>query len=177
MEKSWGCLDTLLVDSAVSREAKRKRKSPSVAWIDYQKAYDRVPHGWLQLVLMDINSSAVVTHIVSELIRLWQTMFFVGAGKDAVQVEQGDSLSPLLYCLSIAPLSTALRLSGGGFRLEHGDTIMSHLCFMDDVKVFGKDSKQLGKLLGVVDRMSDEAGPEVVCHSTHRIWQTGERGK
>ena len=161
-----GCLDALLVDSAVSREAKRKRKSLSVAWIDYQKAYDRVPQDWLQFVLMDINPPAVVTHVVGELVRLWQTVFFVGAGKDAVQVElkyrrglfQGDSLSPLLYCLSIAPLSTALRSSGGGFRLEHGDTLVSHLCFMDDVKVFAKDSKQLGELLGVVDRVSESIG-------------------
>ena len=35
---------------------------------------------------------------------------------------------------------------------------MSHLCFMDDVKVFAKNSKQLGELLGVVDRVSESIG-------------------
>jgi len=35
---------------------------------------------------------------------------------------------------------------------------VSHLCFMDDVKVFGKDSKQLGELLWVMDRMSESIG-------------------
>ena len=63
-------------------------------------------------MLMDINSQAVVTHFVSELIRLWQTVFFVGADKDAAQVElkyrrglfQVDSLAPALLfvdCTSI----------------------------------------------------------------------------
>jgi len=82
----------------------------------------------------------VVGHIMGNLIRLWQ-MFSVGAGKDAVRVElayrrglfQGDSLLLLLYCLSIASLSIALR-SVRGYRLAYHNTVVSHLCFMDDVK-------------------------------------------
>ena len=35
---------------------------------------------------------------------------------------------------------------------------MSHLCFIDDVKVFAKNSKQLGELLGVADRVSESIG-------------------
>ena len=105
----------------VAREAKLRHCSPSFAWIDYDKAYDRVPHDWVLFLLQDINVPVVVGHIVSNLIRLWQTVFSVGVGKDAVKVKlayrrglfQGDSLSPLLYCLSIAPLSVALRLAGG----------------------------------------------------------------
>ena len=102
----------------------------------------------------------VVGHIVSNLIRLWQTVFSVGAGKDTVKVTyrqglfQGDSLSLLLYCLSIAPLSVALRLAGS--LQQH-----CHLCFMDNVKVFAKDAKQLGNTLGVVDRVSRVIGMEL----------------
>ena len=29
-------------------EAKRKRSHLSIAWIDYKKAYDMVPHSWIQ---------------------------------------------------------------------------------------------------------------------------------
>jgi len=96
-----GCLDALLVDSMVAREARLRRRSLSVAWIDYQKAYDRVPHEWIKFLLQDIRAPVVVGHIVGDLIRLWQTVFSVGVGKDAVKVElayrrglfQGDSLS------------------------------------------------------------------------------------
>ena len=42
--KSRGTKDQLLIDKAVLREAKRKRRHLSVAWIDYKKVYDMVPH-------------------------------------------------------------------------------------------------------------------------------------
>ena len=154
---SWkiqrGCLDALLIDSTVAREAKLRHYSLSFTWIDYKKAYDRVPHDWVLFLLQDIYAPVVVGHIVSNLIRLWQTVFSVGAGKDTVKVTyrqglfQGDSFSLLLYCLSIAPLSVALRLARS---LQQ----RCHLCFMDNVKVFAKDAKQLGNTLGVVDRVS-----------------------
>ena len=42
--------------------------SLSVAWIDYKKAYDRVPHDWVLFLLQDINAPVVVGHIMSNLI-------------------------------------------------------------------------------------------------------------
>ncbi len=40
----------------IAQEATSRSRNLSVAWIDYQKAYDRVPHGWLELVLNASNS-------------------------------------------------------------------------------------------------------------------------
>ena len=51
-----GCLDALMVDSMIAGEAKFKRRNLSVAWTDYQKAYDRVPHSWLEWVLQIIGA-------------------------------------------------------------------------------------------------------------------------
>jgi len=62
-----------------------------------------------------------------------------------------------LYCLSIAPSSMALR-SVGGYRLAYHNTVVSHLCFMDDVKVFAKDAQQLGDTLLIVDKVSEAIG-------------------
>ena len=39
-----GCLDALLVDQAVAESTHARGSNLSVAWIDFQKAYDRVPH-------------------------------------------------------------------------------------------------------------------------------------
>lgn len=38
-----GCLDALVIDGAVSREAQVHKQSLSTAWFDYMKAYDMVP--------------------------------------------------------------------------------------------------------------------------------------
>jgi hypothetical protein len=39
-----GCKDQLLISKAILRERKRRKKNLSMAWIDYQKAFYRVPH-------------------------------------------------------------------------------------------------------------------------------------
>ncbi len=39
-----GCLDALTIDKAVAEEVRVYRRNLSVAWIDYQKAFDLVPH-------------------------------------------------------------------------------------------------------------------------------------
>ena len=44
---SKGCKDQLLISQAILQECKRGEKNLSMAWIDYQKAFDRVPHSWI----------------------------------------------------------------------------------------------------------------------------------
>ena len=63
-----GCLDALMIDSMVTHEAMLRRRNLSVAWRDYQKAYDRVPHGWLKLVLQLIGAPDDVRHCISSLL-------------------------------------------------------------------------------------------------------------
>ena len=41
---SSGTKDQLLVDKAVLRDCKKRHTHLSMAWIDYRKAYDLVPH-------------------------------------------------------------------------------------------------------------------------------------
>ena len=44
---SKGCKDQLLISKAILQECERRKKNLSMAWIDYQKAFDRVPHRWI----------------------------------------------------------------------------------------------------------------------------------
>jgi hypothetical protein len=68
-----GCLDALVIDEAIASEAKLYRRNLNVAWIDYRKAYDMVPHRWLRKVLRAIRAPKMVSRMVSELIPLWRT--------------------------------------------------------------------------------------------------------
>ena len=54
---SKGYKDQLLISKAILQECKRKKKNVSVAWIDYQNAFDMVPHNWIikSLELIWIN--------------------------------------------------------------------------------------------------------------------------
>ena len=46
-----GCTDGLLIDQMPMGEAKDQRGTMSIAWIDYQKTFDSVPHRWLLKML------------------------------------------------------------------------------------------------------------------------------
>ena len=154
-----GCLDALMIDSMVAREAMVRRRNLSVAWIDYQKAYDRVPHAWLREVLSAVRAPLSVQRTLERLRQKWSSVFCVGIGENTVRTElkyrrgvfQGDSLSPLLYCLSIAPISHAIRKTRG-YRLPYLERPVTHQYFMDDLKVYARSSKALDATLQVTSR-------------------------
>ena len=44
---SRGTNDLLYIDRAVIKEVKSRNKNLAMAWIDYKKTYDTVPHSWI----------------------------------------------------------------------------------------------------------------------------------
>ncbi|TLM35229.1 hypothetical protein FEC24_18950, partial [Acinetobacter baumannii] len=73
---------------------------------------------------------------------------------------QGDSLSPLWFCLGLNPLSTLLKDSTLGYRLRRGAEAISHLLFMDDLKLFASKKPDLMSLLKITDSFSKAIGME-----------------
>jgi hypothetical protein len=58
---SKGCKDQLVTSKAILQECKRRKKNLCMTWIDYQKAFDRVPHSWIikSLEIIGINSKII----------------------------------------------------------------------------------------------------------------------
>ena len=73
---------------------------------------------------------------------------------------QGDSLSPLLFCISLIPLSTELNRTQYGYKV--GNQKINHLFYIDDVKLYGKDDSELEGLLKTIKSFSDDIGMEFV---------------
>jgi hypothetical protein len=59
--ESKGCKDQLLISKVLLQERKRRKKNLCMAWIDYRKAFDRVPHSWIikSLELIGINNKII----------------------------------------------------------------------------------------------------------------------
>ena len=70
---------------------------------------------------------------------------------------QGDSLSQLLFCLCVAPLSEALR-GTGHFCSTHQNEPMTHIMFVDDLKVYYEGKKELDDTIKVVEGLSRAMG-------------------
>ena len=46
-EGSRGTKDQLLIDETVLRDCKKRHTNQAMTWIDYEQAYDMVPHSWI----------------------------------------------------------------------------------------------------------------------------------
>ena len=97
----------------------------------------------------------------------WQTRLILTHQNGTINCEnlkirrgifQGDSLSPLLFCISLIPLSLEVNNSGCGYKI--GENKFSHLFYMDDFKLYGKDDNEIEGLLKIVKGFSDHIGME-----------------
>ncbi|KAJ0182259.1 hypothetical protein K1T71_001628 [Dendrolimus kikuchii] len=167
---SRGTKELLLIDTTVSQQARRNKRNLSVAWIDYKKAYDSVPHTWLMRVLELYKVDATLRTFLQACMRQWVTHLRLPGGggaslpEGAINIErgifQGDSLSPLWFCLALNPLSTLLESSKLGYRFRRGGEIMSHLLYMDDLKLFASNEPDLIELLKTTERFSKSINME-----------------
>ena len=69
---------------------------------------------------------------------------------------QGDSLSPLLFVMIMIPLSQQLNAVNIGYKLRNTDRSINHLLFMDDLKLYASNDKQLETLVNMVKNYSDD---------------------
>lgn len=72
---------------------------------------------------------------------------------------QGDSLSPTWFCLALNPLSTLRDNTQMGYRLDKRSGVrISHMLYMDDIKLFAESRKHLTLLLDNTKSFSDSIG-------------------
>ena len=64
----------------------------------------------------------------------------------------GDSLSPILFCVALIPLSKLLNNTGYGYKTY--DNTINHLFYINDLKLFVKNDQQLQRLLNIVKQFS-----------------------
>ena len=73
---------------------------------------------------------------------------------------QGDSLSPLLFMLSMLPLSLILKKVNACYKWGKREYKLSHLLFMDDLKLHAKIAEQANSLVRTVYVFSTNIGME-----------------
>ena len=140
----------------ILEDCETKKKNLSTAWIDYKNAFDSVPHTWIIKCMDFIN-------FIAESMKCWKTTLHLNHAEGSMTsrpiniksgIFQGDSLSPLLFCLALAPLSSLLKATTYGYEAQ-GRTI-SHLFYMDDLKTYAKSDSQQTGLLNTVKTFSND---------------------
>ena len=110
---SRGTNDLFYIDRAVNK-VKSRDKNLAMAWIDYKKTYDMVPHSWIIECLDLFGVAENIKSLLVNSIEKWKVLLCSGNSElDEVEIKrgifQGDSLSPLVFVLALIPLSLILR--------------------------------------------------------------------
>ena len=184
----WGCTHALTLDQTMTADARYQKQRPiSVAWIDYAKAFDSVPHSYIKWLLNAVRVPSPLKRFLDRLMKQWRVKYEVRSpGGETVRssylqirsgVLQGDSFSPLLFCLAMAPISHAINSLEGRYvtasgKLKGMQTSLSHLFYMDDLKLFANSSESLTMQIKVVASISEDISMKLnvkKCAATHFV--------
>ena len=72
-----------------------------------------------------------------------------------IHQHDSDSLSPLLFCLAMNPLSDILHETGRSYVLKNGQKI-SHLLYIDDIKLYGRTENDINSLINATQIYSED---------------------
>ena len=114
----------------IMKHVKRKQRNLRMTWIDYKKAYNSVPHSWILRSMGLVGVATNITSFMEKAVKMWNTTLTIngetiGEVKIKRGIFQGDSLSPLLFIISLIPLTITLRAMNKGYKLD--DIKVNHL--------------------------------------------------
>ena len=164
--KSKGTIDQLLIDNMIIRNAKKQKKNLHVAWIDYKKAFDSISHSWIAKSLQILGISNNIIQFLRATKNSWNTLLTVNdqiLGQVRIQrgIFHGDSPSSLLFVAALIPVTIILRQTQLGYQISKNTIKISHLLYMDDLKLFGKSTAELESLLNTVKIFSKNLSLEL----------------
>ena len=137
-----------------------------MAWIDFRKAYDVVPHSWILKTLELVRTTSNIIGLLKRSIQSWRTVLFSGKnrlGKVNIRlgVFQGDSLSPLLFVVALIPVTIIFRKPKQGYSFGKGKESLNHLLFMDDLKLHISNDSEIDNLVKVIRIVSGDTGMQL----------------
>ena len=153
--KCQGTKDQLAIDRCILQNCRKRKTNLSMAWVDYKKAYDMVPHSWIIDTMGMVGLADNIIGLIKQSMNKWKTDLYadgklLGSVPIRKGIFQGDSFSPLLFVIALLPLTHILRETGMGYQLEKNGAKVNHLFFMDNLKLYGKNDKEIDSLIKTV---------------------------
>ena len=82
---SKGCKDRLMISKTIYEDCRRRNKNLSIAWIDYQRAFDSVPHSWVEKSIELVGVISKIVRFCKLSMEKWNTrLIFLKKGSNAV---------------------------------------------------------------------------------------------
>ena len=152
-----GVTDQLFILQQVIEKTWEYARQVYIAFVDLEKAYDRVDRSLVWDVLREYGVDGHLVGAVASLYRGSRSCVRVNGFRSGwfevrAGLRQGCVLSPLLF---VVYMDRIARRSLGGVVAQVGTVALSHLLFADDLAVFASSSDDLQRAL---DRFGAECG-------------------
>ena len=185
IEGVLGTVDQLIIDRCIMEEVKQYQRNLAVAFYDYKKAYDKVHHDWMVRVYEWIGIPRDVIKLITDLMTKWRTRLEIWDGAEKVTSRwirilcgflQGDSYSPVGFCITEIPVCVLLQHSRGYRMGEPGNRLVkrTHSLFVDDLKVYQESHETLKVVNEIIVQASHDTG---ACYGVSKcaeiIFQNG----
>ena len=111
-----------------------------MAWIDFRKAYDMIPHSWILKTLELVETARNIIELLGRGMQSWRTVLFSGENKlGKVNIKrdifQEDSLSPLLLVVALISVTIILRTMKQGCSFGKGKERFNNLNDSNDNEI------------------------------------------
>ena len=124
-----------------------------------------VSQNWIINCLKMYKTSDEVIKFIEKIMKSWRVELIAG-GRSLAEAKiqrgifQGDALLPSLFIIAMIPLNHILRKCTIGYKLSRSQKKINHLMYMDDMKLFAKNEKELETLKHAVRIYSQDIGME-----------------
>ena len=120
-----------------------------------------IPHSWIIAAMIMVGLGDNIMGLIKKGMNKWNTNFYAdgklfGSVPIRTGIFQGDSFSPLLFVITLLPLTQILKESGMWYQLENNEAKVNHLLFMDDLRLYGKKVKETDSLIKTVWQSSED---------------------
>ena len=111
-----------------------------MAWIDFRKSYDMIPHSWILKTLELVETARNIIELLRRGMQSWRTVLFSGENKlGKVNIKrdifQEDSLSPLLLVVALISVTIILRTMKQGCSFGKGKERFNNLNDSNDNEI------------------------------------------
>jgi len=167
-----GCKEQLLVNKMVIENAKSQQRNLSMMYIDFRKAFDSVSHDWIREMLSMYKFDPDIVRFITQSMEMWNTTMTLTHGTQqrstgpihiARGIFQGDTMSPLLFCLAINCITTEVSKHPAGYDLLiDGERLkIKQRLYMDDIKLYANGAAQLKSMANIVEITAKAIGMSV----------------
>ena len=154
-QKERSCIEHIFTLRLWINFCKRKRKKLFIAFIDFSKAYDRVPRGKLFSLLMGLGCGAVMLLALMSMYSVTSCILGTVVITCTIGVKQGSPTSVFLFIIYVDVLIKMVksRSPPDGFL-----SWLHLLMLMDDTIIFATSRKKLVKKLEILNEYCSEYG-------------------